>query len=325
MSNNSKSGANTRVSGRVGLGKTVGENSGKESKKSGPELLFGSGEGKGEEGNDKCGDCKKIVTDGENGVECEICANWFHASCQGLSKEVYAALVHSCVHWYCASCNVRVIGIIKKVAKLEEGQAKIEEAMLNTRNELGEVQTELKTMGLALETLTDKVGKIGTQQPTSVNVCRNDIVEEVEIQRRRLNVVFSGIKEEDNCKDKIRDICEALGGAPLVNAIEADKIERIGRRNGKPRLVRAVLKNTEAKAKLLQAGPLLSKRPEFARVYISPDMTRRQQETDKILRDKLKDLRSQGATDVKISKGRIVKKGDGLDLVVYTPPPSLTR
>ena len=180
MSNSSQSGVNTRASGRVGLGKTQGDNSEKGSKK--PVHSGGSEKGEGEEAaRDKCGNCKKIVPDGENGVECEICNNWFHASCEGLSMEVYAALVHTCIHWYCTSCNVRVVGIIKKVAKLEEGQAKLEEAMGKTRSELGAVQKEITDTGLALgntqmevrnmkvsvekvmeetKVLTEKVGKL---------------------------------------------------------------------------------------------------------------------------------------------------------------------
>ena len=45
----------------------------------------------------------------------------------------------------------------------------------------------------------------------------------------------------------------------------------------------------------------------FEKIYISPDLTRKQQEKDKKLRDMVKEYRVQGMTGVKIVRGKIVR------------------
>ena len=35
----------------------------------------------------KCSECKKEVS--EEGVKCEMCENWYHTKCQGVSKALF--------------------------------------------------------------------------------------------------------------------------------------------------------------------------------------------------------------------------------------------
>ena len=44
----------------------------------------------------------------------------------------------------------------------------------------------------------------------------------------------------------------------------------------------------------------------FKKVFITPDLTRKQQEVDKKLRDKLKELRTNGSDEYRIKRGKIV-------------------
>jgi len=66
---------------------------------------------------EKCGHCTKVVTDRDNGLQCELCEGWFHAACQDVSDEDYKVLsklevIVCCVlcacHWsrWSARCNV---------------------------------------------------------------------------------------------------------------------------------------------------------------------------------------------------------------------------
>ena len=38
----------------------------------------------------QCPDCNKDVKPEDQALACEICAKWYHISCQGMGKTVYA-------------------------------------------------------------------------------------------------------------------------------------------------------------------------------------------------------------------------------------------
>ena len=66
--------------------------------------------------------------------------------------------------------------------------------------------------------------------------------------------------------------------------------------------------NTDSKYEILEACPDLRKCEEYKKVYITPDLTGKQQEKYKNLRDKLKELKAAGDNDLRIKRGKIVKK-----------------
>ena len=56
----------------------------------------------------------------------------------------------------------------------------------------------------------------------------------------------------------------------------------------------------------------------FKKVFITPDLTRKQQEVDNKLRDKLKELRTNGSDEYRIKRGKIIFKNlQGAEEVVY--------
>jgi len=77
---------------------------------------------------EKCGQCRKLVTDRDNGLQCELCDWWFHAGCQDVTDDDYKALnkLQVAVHWYCKTCNVSVQKIRDSVARLQNRMEKVE-------------------------------------------------------------------------------------------------------------------------------------------------------------------------------------------------------
>ena len=60
---------------------------------------------------------------------------------------------------------------------------------------------------------------------------------------------------------------------------------------------------------ILQQAKQLKDHVSFKRIFITPDLTRKQQEADKKLREKLKELRTNGnEEEYRIKHGKIVKK-----------------
>ena len=36
-----------------------------------------------------CKECNRVVKDSEKGVQCDLCAEWFHAKCSQISSDMY--------------------------------------------------------------------------------------------------------------------------------------------------------------------------------------------------------------------------------------------
>ena len=93
---------------------------------------------------------------------------------------------------------------------------------------------------------------------------------------------------------------------------------RIGKvEENKPRRLRIVVKSLDGKKEILSRAKDLKNVEKFKRMFISPDLTRKQQKVDKELRTELKKFREQGESTAKIKYGKIVKNVSGRDIVLY--------
>ena len=99
--------------------------------------------------------------------------------------------------------------------------------------------------------------------------------------------------------------------------IEIEVKGRIGKVNDKSaRPVRIEIESPEARRLILKKASTLKSNKKYEKIYVVPDLTRKQQEEDKQLRDKLKEYRRQGMEGIKISRGCIVKEeGSGREVL----------
>ena len=65
----------------------------------------------------------------------------------------------------------------------------------------------------------------------------------------------------------------------------------------------------------------LKNEEEFKKIFISPDLTRKQQEIDKKLRLEVRKFRDNGEPGAKIQAGKVVKNTNGGQVVVLYKPP----
>ena len=149
---------------------------------------------------------------------------------------------------------------------------------------------------------------------------KDDMSETLEIERRRSNSIFHGVKEEDN-DDGVRHLIEEIlgSGLNLDPNRHIEEVCRIGKRaSGKIRPVCIKTKSKESKMEILQRAKQLKDHVAFKKVFITPDLMRKQQEVDKKLWDKLKKLRTNGSDEYRIKCGKIVTKIlQGVEEVVY--------
>src|SRR5207245_3192632 len=106
-------------------------------------------------------------------------------------------------------------------------------------------------------------------------------------------------------REKVKELFEEiLEGEP----VRFQCLERVGKQGTMTRPVRRVVEDGATRRKILARARTLKEREEkWRKVYIMPDLTRVQQKEDKVLRDKVKEFRASGVTNVKILKGEVVR------------------
>jgi len=161
--------------------------------------------------------------------------------------------------------------------------------------------------------------EIDSRAKRTVKVVKEDVKEALKIERRKLNLVIHGVPESDAEQD-IDQIAEILAtGLHMDFERHVDKVMRIGKFDeNKSRPIRLVIKTLDGKKQILSRAKDQKDVENYKRMFISPDLTRKQQGKDKQLRTEPKRLREQGEVTAKIKYGKIIKNGTGRrEVVLY--------
>ena len=147
------------------------------------------------------------------------------------------------------------------------------------------------------------------------------VVETMEREKRKNNLIITVLSEEMSDKETEEFVAEMLSTVVGTEEVDMKVHGRLGRKESdKKRPVRVEISDAAARRTIMKKAINLKKEPKYEKIYVSPDLTRKQQEMDKALRDKVKELRAQGVEGVKINKGCVVKEVEGgTREVLYNP------
>jgi hypothetical protein len=253
-----------------------------------------------------------------------------------------------------------VTGILKTLAGIKAWQEKTDSTLDNIVKEMKEMKLELMTVGevtrsaesrvkttetmarateTKLETVVESCLVEGIEKSVElkfndkVKVVKEDVAETLEIEKMKHNIVLHGVKENvvaledlaNNVLGKSPDqelVEEILKSGLLLDATRhIEEVQRIGRyQDGKTRPLRVKVKTFEARNEVLKRARDLKATEEFKHVFIAPDLTRKQQLVDKDLREKLKQFKQEGHSNVKIKQGKVIKNEPGKEVVVMYQP-----
>ena len=127
--------------------------------------------------------------------------------------------------------------------------------------------------------------------------------------------MIKNCKEEDDKDDKVV-VTKLLHEIGVPSIAQSDfTVERVGLNRGETyhRPLKMKLHKPEDRRKIFSNAWKLKERSntEFANVYFTPDLTKKQQEDDRILKQELKRRIELGERNLKIRRGRIVRvEGD---------------
>jgi hypothetical protein len=99
-------------------------------KKQTTEKIDGSIE-EGDENEADCAACGRTVAKEHRALKCDGCGLWHHIECEKIKEEVYTFLEkfpdETSLHWYCKKCATLFEKLFSTVARLDEGQDRLEE------------------------------------------------------------------------------------------------------------------------------------------------------------------------------------------------------
>jgi hypothetical protein len=148
---------------------------------------------------------------------------------------------------------------------------------------------------------------------------RMGVVEEMEREKRRNNLVLMGVPEEGENgegREIVKDIISGLMPGVQVNF---ELVGRIGKKGVGTRPVRIKVDDQSHRRKLLARAKDLKDKEGLDKIYIVPDLTRVQQMEDKKLREEVRRLRAAGERGVKIEKGAVVIRNGGQVVTASEP------
>lgn len=206
------------------------------------------------------------------------------------------------VDWLTLQIKTAVVEAVQSVKSdlQAEYKAKYDEIKSELGNEIAELRLEVNNLK----------SQINIQAKNLEKEFLNDMRE---TDVRKNNVMLFGLQESNaqlssDCKEHDLNLIQKLASELGVNNVEVSDCHRLGRRSEKPRPVKVTCRSLNQRADLLRLAPRISRMSSslgFERVFIKPDLTPKEQEANRLLRQELKNLREAGERVV-IRGGQIV-------------------
>lgn len=294
-----------------------------------------------------CGVCNCLVRDKDVGIQCMMCDKWYHLGCQDIPAELYSLLGVEGLHWFCKLCNCTFLKTMKNVSKLEEKNVVIEKSLSDNKQALVSLQEQVTLTGIKWEgeirklensvrceidklyaknlELEEKIvqrqvnEQVLNEPESMTGYNRTNIIEEIEIDRRKHNLILFGATEQENEGDVVDKVLTALVGES--KNVVVTRVERVGKiRGDKGRPIKFTLGSMGIRSEILKNAASL-KGTELGNYYIVPDLTPRQQIEDRNLRQKLKEIRENEGNEaiIKIKRGKIIKNVGGREVIMFPP------
>jgi PHD-finger len=194
---------------------------------------------------DECRVCGKNVI--KDGIQCEICDEWNHSKCAGITAEAYEFISsNDQTHWYCNSCNKGTSLMIKEMKRLQEKVQNFELLLVKHKEESkketekivehqqNEVLKEIEKLTKEMKDIQKEVSKVlqnaDTQISTSVKkqelkwseVVSKQVDNELKIRSTEVENMHKGLAEAKGQYDDMQDKENRRNNIILYRARESE-------------------------------------------------------------------------------------------------------
>ena len=276
--------------------------------------------------------CDVCTNSSDHLIQCDRCMIWHCCTCGKVSERLITVLDEfKELHWFCHKCDAIAIDAIQAFNPTESTpRPDILSAVT------GVITTAIQSLQEALKTtINDLVSAKTThdvpQNTQSVPVhgdsrsLSRDVPEDLAFkmvdeykdrERRKLNLIFRNVPESQVKEPASRVADDIKLVSEITKEIGVDHVEvvnavRLGQRKNDSsvsRLLRVQVSNLNVKRDILSNAKKLRnvKREPFKGIYINPDLSIKERNAQKELRDELKRRKDAGEAHLKIVRGRIV-------------------
>ena len=231
-------------------------------------------------------------------MKCAVCEFVFHAKCEGVTSQQFSLFrelekLKTPFEWLCSTCRkVDVMNIMKTMHLMQ--------------NKIENFEKEVASLKQRNISDPDNVESSHTKNSSQNSSLSDAINEALDIERRKYNLVISGMPICDNTSDL--DLLQSLLEDPVLDItgnVNINNVQRIGNKG----LMIISFDNLDSKRSILQSARKLRSSMTAAHrgIFISPDLTRKQRQVEYNLRSELRTRRENGETGLRISKGKIVQ------------------
>ena len=164
----------------------------------------------------------------------------------------------------------------------------------------------------------DTTGNVGPNPPgksvQDISVVFDDFLDK---EKRKLNLVVHNLPEPEGETFQERSAKDATLFTSMIKevfklSVAPLKSFRVGKKlQGKSRLLIVTLDGMSTKYDILKLAPQLRNSENYSNVYINPDMTQKEREQGKKLRDELVARRKAGELNITIRRGKIIHTDHG--------------
>ena len=278
-----------------------------------------------------CVSCSKSAD--KDSIECDLCHEWEHRDCAGISKDEYKILGKSSskIKFFCSKCSPKVDTILEASEATVEVQDPLEVRLKSIESQVAKLveyhqlhlpedcnpgeTDERVPCGERMELSASSTNIPLTKKNVDISSALSSaLAEEKERSKRQLNLIIHNLDEPSSENSQVRkesdtkkvvEIFKHLGVQTTVN-----NAIRLGKKGDKNRLLKVSVNSDKEKAAILRSCTRLrndSTPSHFRKVYITPDLTPQQQAQNKALRSRLAEMNQQEKL-YRIKNGVIVRR-----------------
>ena len=294
-------------------------------------------------GGDKV--CGLTIADEDDSVGCDLCDDWFHLECQGITVEAFNILSEFDFIWLCPRCKPNFMNMLKLGTKLESKMEAVEQKILGAlkpteptqdmskelekklvameevvTERLVEQQKEVEKSLKAQKEVVQSMPKIQSELQKSTQELKKMIEKNDDKEKREVNIIIHNIpesKSNDSAsrrkydENSFQNIVEALLGER--HSVEMDKVYRLGRKKevgegeeGEPK-PRLMLVGLKKKEDVerLMKERWHLNKVGFSNIYITRDLSPDEREQQRKLRE---EWAKKGKDTHRIFQGRVVPR-----------------
>ena len=248
-------------------------------------------------------------------VCCEVCQQWFHAGCVKMSNTTYRAISgKENIKWFCTKC-------LDKKRPLAPSQASDDlrtqqwTMMMDRMTQVMDRMDRMENNLVTKDNLKDFEKQVESMVDSKIETA---IEERIERDRRKLNLLFVNVQESTGDKEEKMegDMKKVKEMIQKIVPEEAQRIKvmnptRLGAVNAgsRPRLLKIQVESEEIKWNLIKNAYKLNTGKDWSdptKQYINLDLTPKEREQNRLLREELRRRKAAGEKNIKIKGNQIV-------------------